>query len=176
MVLYPMIDQFDKNAHITVREISSADWEAYRDFYRGMKRPQHFSGFMQDKDLNDPQSYQALFEWLKGNDPTFTLFGMFDGHKMIGQTSLSFMDIDGTRTAYLAGSEITDDYRGQRLVDKLYDTRMEHLRRMNFDGPVIMTIHPDNTNSHKAAARNGFAKTGEQDPQGYDILMPVGMK
>lgn len=171
-----MIDQFDKNAHITVREISRADWEVYRDFYCGMKAPQHFSGFMQNKDLDDPQTYQELFDWLTGNDETFTLFGMFDGEAMIGQTSLSFIDNEGVNTAYFAGSEITDEYRGQRLVDKLYDVRTEHLRRIGFDGPVMMTISPDNESSHKAAARNGFIKTGALNDHGAEILVPRGMK
>ena len=170
-----MIGEFDKYADITIRQISREDWPEYREFYRGMKAPQHFKGFLKDKDLNDTSTYQELFDWLeKAGDP-YLLFGMYHGGKMIGQTSISMMEIDGKRTAYLAGSEITDEYRRMGLADKLYEVRMEHLRRVGFEGPVMMTIHPANSPSQKAAARNGFTKTGKQNNYGCDILVSAAI-
>ncbi len=164
-----MKSAFDLSAALTAREITRADWEAYRDFYKSMKNPQHFSGFLQGRDLDDPKTYDALFDWFT---QPFVLFGLWDKDRMVGQTSISFITMDKGKTAYFSGSEITDDYRGLRLADKLYEVRTEHLRRIGFDGPVMMSIHPDNTRSQNAAARNGFVKTGEQDAQGRDILVP----
>lgn len=160
---------FDQSSPITARDITRADWEAYRDFYKSLTTPHHFSGFLAGRDLDDPKTYQALFDWFT---QPFVLFGLWDQDKMIGQTSISFINTDKGRTALFAGSEIRDDYRGLRLVDKLYEIRTEYLRRIGFDGPVMLTINPDNDSSHKAAARNGFVKTGARDGYGYDILVP----
>lgn len=157
-------------ASITTRALSMADWGAYRDFYKSLKTPHHFKGFLEDVDLDDPKTYEALFQYFTR---PFVLIGLWDKDKLIGQTSISF--IDKGRTAYFAGSEILDDYRGLKLVDKLYEVRTEYLRRIGFNGPVMMTINPENESSHKAATRNGFVKTGEQDGHGYDILVPKGM-
>ena len=168
-----MKSPFDKSSAITVREISRDDWEAYRDFYKGMKNPQHFSSFLAGYDLDDPKTYDDIFDWFQ---KPYVLFGLWDKDRLIGQTSISFIKTDKGNTALFAGSEITDDYRGLHLADMLYQTRMEHLRRIGFNGPVMTTINPTNIASHKAAARNGFVKTGEQDQNGYDILVPAGMK
>jgi len=97
---------------------------------------------------------------------------MFNGDKMIGQTSINYFDEDGKKTALLAGSEIADDYRGHRLVNKFYDARMKYLRENGFDGEITTTIHPDNLSSQKAAARNGFVNTGQLDKHGYFIFKP----
>ncbi|HPF79019.1 MAG TPA: GNAT family N-acetyltransferase [Alphaproteobacteria bacterium] len=162
---------FSRTSNITIREIGPDDWQAYKAYYKSLSNPRHFSGYLQDKDIDAPETGTQFFEDAF-REKNFVLFGLFDEDRMIGQTSITFLEDEKGKFALLAGSEITDAYRGQRLVDIFYQRRMNYLKDMGYDGRIIMTIHPDNTNSQKAAARNGFIKTGEQDRFGYDVLMP----
>lgn len=171
-----MRKSFDKNSNITIRELNRGDWPLYRAYYKSLSNPQHFSGYLEGKDLNDPETGINFFKdaFQAGN---FILFGLFDDNQMIGQTSITFLNNEEySNTALLAGSEITDNYRGRRLVDNFYNTRMNYLKNIGFNGDIIMSIHPDNIPSQKAAARNGFVKTGASDNYGYDLLTFAGMK
>lgn len=163
--------EFGKNAHITVRQISPDDWADYRDFYTSLNDPQHFSGFLAEKDWDDPATWQSLLNTTAAQDD-FVMFGMYDRDKMIGQTSIQFINTNGKTAALLAGSEIADDYRGQRLVDKLYQARREYLSNTGFPGEILTTIRPENTSSRTAAARNGFIDTGRTDDHGYCVYVP----
>lgn len=170
-----MNNAFVRNADITICEITLADWKAFRDFYKGLSNPQHNSGFLQDRDLNAYETYVDLFENFTRYNP-YVMFGLWDRSKMIGQTCISFQTKNGITTAHFTGSEMADAYRGLHLTDKFYEVRKEYLRRIGFDGPIDMTIHPDNAPSQRAAARNGFVKTGERNEQGFDILVPAGLR
>ena len=165
-----MLPEFEKSSHITIREISDNDWEAYKEYYKSLSSPCHFSGYFHDKDIDAPETGINFFKdaFKEGN---FHLFGLFHKDTMIGQTSITFIDNDEyPNTAYLAGSEITDEYRGLALVDKFYDFRMRYLKDTEFSGAITMSISPENSNSHKAAARNGFTKTGKTTQYGQDVL------
>lgn len=162
-----MKKRFRQSTLLTVREITRADWKSYRDFYKGLKNPQHFSGFLSGYDLDDRKTYDDMFDWFP---KPFVLFGLWDQGTLIGQTVVSFSKTRKGKVAHFSGSEITDEYRGLGLADTLYEARMDYLRRMGFKGTVMMSIDPDKAASHRAAERNGFVKTGEQDLNGYDVL------
>lgn len=162
---------FKETSNITIREIGYNDWEVYKAYYKSLSNPRHFSGYLQDKDIDAPETGKQFFDDAF-RDGNFVLFGLFDGDRMIGQTSITFLEDEKGKFALLAGSEITDAYRGQRLVDIFYQRRINYLKDIGYNERIIMTIHPDNANSHKAAARNGFVKTGEKDKFGYEILTP----
>ncbi len=166
-----MKGEFDKFSNLTVREITSADWEAYADYYMDLSDPAHYHGFLDDRDLENPQTWQTMLENTADRDD-FVMFGLWDDDKMIGQTAITFLPKEDRTIALLAGSEIADGYRGRRLVDKLYQARMEYLQQNGFDGEIRTTIRPDNTRSKTAANRNGFIPTGIQDEHGYDIFVP----
>ncbi|MCB1682176.1 MAG: GNAT family N-acetyltransferase [Alphaproteobacteria bacterium] len=166
-----MRPEFDRNAQITVRQIGPEDWEAYRDFYMSLRDPHHFRGILAGKDPDDRATWQGLFDATTGTGD-YVMFGMEDRKRLIGQSGIQFLRNGDQVTALLAGSEIADDRRGQRLVDKLYQARREYLRSINFQGPVITTISPGNTNSRTAAERNGFSNTGRFDEHGYCIYVP----
>lgn len=163
--------EFGKNAHITIRPIGPDDWADYREFYKGLNDPHHFNGLLAGKDLDDPATWRDLLSATAARDD-FVMFGLYDRNKMIGQTSIQMVNANGKTAALLAGSEIADDYRGQRLVDKLYQARMEYLNDAGFAGEILTTIRPENTRSRTAAARNGFIDTGRTDDQGYCIYTP----
>lgn len=166
-----MREAFDKNSHITVRQIGPDDWADYRDFYTGLRDPHHFSGLLAGKDMDDPATWQGMFNATTAQDD-FVMFGMYDRETMIGQASILLIKKNGQTAALLAGSEIADDYRGQRLVNKLYQARMEYLKNTGFQGEILTTIRPDNTSSRTAAARNGFIDTGRTDEHGYCVYVP----
>ncbi len=166
-----MKPEFDRNAQLTVRQIGPANWEAYRDFYKGLHDPHHFSGILSEKDPDAPTTWQALFDATTGTGD-FVMFGMFDREQMIGQTSIQFIKNGEQTTALFAGSEMADDRRGQRLVDKLYQARKEYLQATGFQGPVITTIPPGNGASRTAAERNGFKDTGQTDQYGFCVYVP----
>lgn len=163
------LDEFDQQAPLTVRRVMPEDWQAYRDYYKGLSKPSHFAGIMAGKDLDAPETYAALFDHTINTD-SFMMFGLWRGDAMIGQSSICFLE-DG-KTALLAGSEIADAYRGQRLVDHFYSARMQYLKNIGFSGDIRTTIRPDNEPSQKAARRNGFEDTGVLDGHGYKIFKP----
>lgn len=168
-----MQNSFKKSSQISLRELTPEDWPAYKDYYKSLSNPQHFSGYFKNKNLDAPDTGKNFFDDMQRNrGETFKLFGLFDKDKIIGQTSIRFTKNENGSIAILGGSEITDSYRGLRLVDKLYEFRMNYLRQKGFEGDIRMTIAPNNTPSQKAAARNGFVKTGEQNSEGFDILKP----
>ena len=166
-----MRPEFDRNAQLTVRQIGPADGEAYRDFYKSLRDPHHFSGILEGRNLDDPATWQALFEATTVTGG-FVMFGMFDKDRLIGQTSIQFIRNGEQTTVLFAGSEMADDRRGQRLVDKRYQARKEYLEAIGFEGPIITTIPPDNGPSRAAAERNGFADSGRTDEHGYCIYVP----
>jgi len=161
----------DQHAHLTVRPITSEDWQAYRDFYKSLKDPHMFKGFLEGRDLDARATYENLFRNTIHRG-SFVMFGLWDRDKMIGQSSIDFIDAGGKKSALFAGSEIADAYRGQRLVGKFYEARKQYLTAIGFEGEVLTTIRPENHSSLKAAARNGFINTGRLDEHGYCILVP----
>jgi RimJ/RimL family protein N-acetyltransferase len=163
-----MQGDFAGNSNITVRQIHFEDWEAYREFYMGLSKPNNFAAFFQDgQDMDDPETYRKFFAALD-NPGSSVIFGAYDGEKMVGQTSLYY---DRDNVAVFAGSERADAYRGKRIGDMLYEARIKHLRETGFVGQVLTTIRPNNEESHKAAARHGFSRTGEMTQHGHEVLM-----
>ena len=64
-----MKPEFDRNAQITVRPIGPDDWQDYRDFYKGLRDPHHYSGILSGKNPDDPATWQTLFDSTTGNLP-----------------------------------------------------------------------------------------------------------
>jgi RimJ/RimL family protein N-acetyltransferase len=162
----------------SIRHLTRKDWEPYRDFYKALENPSHFTGLTQGKNLDDPETYNALFA-ATIDGPAYVMFGAFHGNKMVGQTSLFFEDTKKGRHAVFAGSERADDYKGKGLGDLFYKTRLQYLAENNFTGRVTTAIRKENKESIAAARRNGFAETGEINEHGYvvlDLVRPEAFK
>lgn len=162
MLLYAKITsmkkKFERITDISVRQITSEDWEAYRDYWKGLSDPAHFSGIMTERDLDDPQTYSDLFEAIGTSN---VMFGLFDKDRMIGQAGVFFDDLNGETTAMFQGAEIADEYRGFGLSKELYDARMRKLYDRDYDGKIVTSIRPDNEPSLRAAEKSGFRRTNE---------------
>lgn len=158
--------------YISVRPVTPDDWQAYKNYYKGLSDPHHFSGFLVGKDLDAPETYQELFDnTISTGD--MVIFGLWHKDRMIGQSAINFFDTDNGKQAFLAGSEVADNYRGQRLVNNFYHARMAYLANIKFTGEVYMTISEENSSSQKAAERNGFENTGKMDRNGSYIYVPT---
>lgn len=167
-----MRDSYTKYAGLTIRPIDDRDWDAYKDYYKSLKNPKHYSAYFADKDIDAPETKDNFFNDAY-KDGNFILFGMWDKNKLIGQTSITFLKNEDTGKlhAYFAGSELRDDYRGRGLVDNLYEARKQYIKDVGFKGDVVMTIAQDNAPSQKAALRNGFEKASKQNKYGFDIFI-----
>jgi RimJ/RimL family protein N-acetyltransferase len=163
---------FEKQANFTTRRIYVRDGDAYSDYFKSLKNP-HFEGYLQDKNLDDPEVQRAFFDWI--DEQKLILFGAFDGEKMIGQTGLYFADINGENVAVFAGSQRRDEYRRMGVGDALYEVRKQYLREAGFTGRVITNIWENNRESQAAAGRHGFAKTGEVSEYGQEVLELRGL-
>jgi RimJ/RimL family protein N-acetyltransferase len=148
---------FQNASNITVKELSADDWSAYKDYWQSLKAPAHFSGIMDGKDLEDPQTYKDLFSQI--NEADGVMFGLWDGNTLIGQTGIFFEEKNGQRSAMFQGSEITDDYRGLGLSKALYDARMRYLHEIDYKDIITTSIRSDNEYSLKAAQKSGFELT-----------------
>ena len=149
---------FGRLSDISIRKITSDDWESYRNYCKGLIAPAHFRGIMEGTDLDSPQTYQNLFNAIGSHN---VMFGLWDKDKMIGQTGIFFEEQDGQSVAMLQGSEIAKEYRGFGLSQTLYEARMNHLKEIGYRGKVITSIRPDNEYSLRAAKKNGFKETGQ---------------
>lgn len=156
--------------NLTVRQITADDWQAYKDYYKGLAYPHHYDGFLKGKDLDSRETYQNLLE---SDADSWVMFGLWRGDKMIGQTAIWFTSEKNEKIAHLAGSEIADEYRGQRLVNHLYKARMDYLAQIGFQGPIEVSIKPDNINSQKAAKRNGFVNTGRVNKEHGTLIFAL---
>ena len=81
------------------------------------------------------------------------LFGLFDGEKMIGETSIAF-----SPTSTFTGSHILQAYAGKRLANLLYDIRIQYLLQKTKTKSAITHIEPHKYKSAYAATRNGFTQ------------------
>ena len=156
-----------------VRQITDADWDAYRDYLKGLSEIRQYSGFFEGKDLDDPQTFQDFSDQIICDGET-VMFGLWkDEHTLIGQGSVQFFDKG--KTALIAGGEITDAYRGQHLIDHLYKARLDYLHEIGFEGDITVGIKPDNLRSIRAAERNGFVNTREIDKHGCYVFRLAGV-
>ena len=167
-----MKDEYQKFAGLTVRQIGVSDWDSYKDYYRALPDPFHFAGYLKDKDLDHDIVREEFFNEILAS-PHAVLFGLFDDDKLVGQSGLYFNQDTQPPSAYLAGSEIADAYRGNRLVDMFYEVRMKYLRDINFQGDISMTIHKDNTASPKVATRNKFENVSYLEDNNYQVWKPI---
>ena len=139
---------------IKIRSLHPSDWQMLRDMrlHALQTNPNYFLDAY-DTAVNQPDDYWANML----SDPKKQVFGLFDGYKMIGITSVftSIEDPSG-ETAILAMSFILPEYRGQGLSKIFFNTRIEwalgqpHLKKLN------VSHREDNEASKNAIKSFGF--------------------
>jgi len=153
-----LMESFRRPGNITTAQIGPQNLAAYKEFCMKLSQPERYEKFWADNGA-----------MLSGKESGFTLFGLWDGDQMIGQTMIAF-DPDGPdRRAVFCESEIIPEYRGRGYAQHLYDARMRYLKETGFDVEIEAHIKPDNQPSLKAAQRNGFQQTGEMH-KGFCVL------
>lgn len=173
-----MKEEFAKNSNIVVRPIGTQDWQAYRDYYKGLSNPIVYTGFTKGADLDDPDTYSKIFDDMAVNSGDTQMLGLWQDDRIIGQF-LYFIEHDdqGKPTAIVQGLEIADGYKGRGLFKKLTDSVADHLRsELGRDARVYTTIRQDNATSLKIAKFYGmkivedgeYAQSYQED--GYYLL------
>ena len=173
-----MKSEFSDNSAITLREVTSDDWEAYRDFYKGLSSPILYNGYMQTADLDSRETYKKIFNDMAIDDGPTKMLGLWRDGKMIGQF-LYFIedDDDGKPMATVQGLEIADAYKGRGYFKKLTDAVANHMRtELGPDTKILTTIRQDNRASLRIAKFYGMkiVEDGEYaqsfKDQGYYLL------
>lgn len=166
-----MKDSYNSYAHLTTRILTGADWDTYKNYYQSLSSPHHYAGYLEEKDLEDPTVAERFINTILNADDS-VIFALFDKEIMVGQSSLFITEEESGPRAFLAGSEMADGYRGNRLVNNFYEARMKYLKDINFKGEIMLTIREENLASQKSAARNSFEFSGKLDNNGYQIWTP----
>lgn len=84
---------------------------------------------------------------------------------IIGRSQICFSDPSKPEFAYFG---ISEDMRGNRLVNLLYSAQFFYLQEMGYSGPISCTIEFNLDSSQKAVIRNGFTKA--YDAGRYDFF------
>jgi len=121
---------------ITVRELHPDEWEIFRDLRlaalldaRGVYGSRHEDAVKRT---------EAVWRHTVRGEHNQS-FGLFDGARLIGITSIFRWDEDPSgQSAILASSFILPEYRGRDLSRLLYDARLQWLRgRRDFKRVVV---------------------------------------
>jgi RimJ/RimL family protein N-acetyltransferase len=95
---------------------------------------------------------------IKGDD--HRIFGLFDRKELIGITAVFTWRGDATgKTALLAMSYITPEYRGRGLSRKLYEARLNWIIEQPQFKRAIVGHRASNEISRRANQRHGFVPT-----------------
>lgn len=82
-------------------------------------------------------------------------FGMFDGVKLVGFI-INGIDLhDGQKTAYNTGTGVLPAYRGQAVVDKLYEFAIPEFKKAGIEKCLLEVIR-ENERAKKVYSRIGF--------------------
>lgn len=84
-------------------------------------------------------------------------YGVFAGHQLIGFMMTGIGDWLGKKTAYNSGTGVIPEYRGQRMVQQLYDVAIPRFRRLGIE-QCLLEVIVGNDRALKAYERVGFTR------------------
>ena len=93
--------------------------------------------------------------WRAGRVDYSLSFGAFDDGKLVAFIITGVDFLNGLKTAYNAGTGVIPEYRGQRLVEKLYETAMPAFRAAGIRQSTLEVI-TQNEKAIKAYQKVGF--------------------
>jgi len=141
---------------ITIRELDPDEWESFRDFRLAALKasPGVYGSRYDDAVTRDEAAWRRT---VRGDHNQS--FGLFDGKRLIGITSVFRWDEDpGGETAILASSFILPEYRGRDLSRMLYDVRLEWLRGRSDFRRVVVGHRLSNEASRRANQHFSFTE------------------
>lgn len=139
---------------ITIRELDPDEWEVFRDMRLAAlaAAPGVYGS------RHEAMAARTELVWrnnVRGEHNQS--FGLFDGPRLIGITSVFRWDEDSDgKTAILASSYILPAYRGRSLSRLLYDARFDWLRRHQGFTRVVVGHRLSNEASRRANQHYGF--------------------
>jgi ribosomal protein S18 acetylase RimI-like enzyme len=102
-------------------------------------------------------------------------YGAFEGDELVGFMITGVDEWQGMRTAYNAGTGVIPAYRGQRLVQQLYDTAFPAFRAEGI-GQCTLEVIVGNDRAIKAYERVGFKKVRTLKCYGKANFLPIREK
>lgn len=126
-------------------------------------------GNLERKEFFIPFTEQDLEDMFNKNK--VITYGAYDEEKLVGTAQLFFdesytteikeiLNLDSNKIAEFGGYLVLKEYRNKGIMKHLEDMLISKLKEMNYEYAVI-TVHPDNIASNKAAEYTGakIAKT-----------------
>jgi GNAT superfamily N-acetyltransferase len=150
---------FQLNKNYSVKQLSLDNWHEYRDFYKNLSKPRHFSYIFLKNSPDEYSTYKKLAESI--SEDRGIMFAVWENNKIVGQACLYFKDQDDPTVIFTA-LEIADTHRGKgiRCTKMLYDTCLDYLKNTQFKGSLIVNRHLGEEIPN-IMERIGFTKTEE---------------
>ena len=90
----------------------------------------------------DPEYYRT--RWQAAKVDYRLSYGMFDGNKLVGFILHGVDFRYGKKMAYNAGTGVLPDYRGQKIVNSIYQFALDDLRKNGIEKSVLEVITNNN--------------------------------
>ncbi|MBX2828608.1 MAG: GNAT family N-acetyltransferase [Flavobacteriaceae bacterium] len=104
----------------------------------------------------DYQFYEA--RWRRAKVSFSDSYGMFDGDKLVGFMIHAVDERNGNRIAFNTGTGVLPEYRGQRIVQQLYDHCIPILKKKGIT-MLALEVITENERAVKAYSKVGFSIT-----------------
>lgn len=146
---------------IEIRRLNENDWIAFsRVRLKALQTDPLVFGSNYEKESRFTET-----DWrsrLRANDNA--IFLLYDGETPIGMTCVSVDRDDPTgKTAILWGSWLAPEYRGRKLSELMYRTRIEWAKRQQRVEKIIVSHRASNLVSKRSNQKHGFILTGEKE-------------
>lgn len=111
---------------------------------------QYFVELPKDKDYWQKRFSQSGVDWSLS-------FGMFEEHRLVGFIIHSVGNHQGQLTAYNAGTGVIPKFRGQKIIDALYDFAIPELKKSGIQ-KCLLEVIDENEAALRVYSRIGFQR------------------
>lgn len=145
----------DTSTGLYCRLLDEDDWHTYRSIRLETLRDSEDYDRLAEESTFDESYWRAEVA-----DYTNKKFALFYANKIIGMTTISFSEkLRADHACEFTGSYILHEYRGLKLGDLLYRTRLLYLREFGYAQKALVKIFNENIIAQRIAERNGFSRT-----------------
>lgn len=137
---------------VTIRQLNETDWREYSQTrLRALQTdPQVFVSTFQK------EARFAEIDWrnrLKNNN----IFLIYDDSEAIGMTGVSiYLDDTTGKTAIFWGSWFAPEFRGRKLSNLMYQTRLDWARKQPLVERILVSHRASNIAAKRASGKHGF--------------------
>ncbi len=143
-----------RNMALSARPLDPSEWPIFKDLrlIALQTEPGAFCASYEASAAQSPEEWQNLIQ-----GPGHQVFGLFDDSRLIGITGVVTAREDASgQTALLVMSFILPQYRRQGLSQRLYDVRLQWIRKHPKFKTIVVSHRESNEASRRANQRQGF--------------------